>query len=270
MSNLEAASVRLTFDDVLEAVQESKRGRWFLQEYENRLQQRDSKTIVSAIERLETRMQNLATPGVASEELTRVKAAIANAREDLLKLGLGKEVFSDEARLFANLADLARKAMPIAVDSNAGIVRSLQLVDEIDRTISHGPSDRGAKFFVADSALFEKSPAPSKPILVATPEQEVPQPTSAPQTGEIKKSRVAEPIATGAKLVFVKAPSQIETNPETAHAIEVQPTPAKEEIKIEQGDLPSVESPRIVITRRKPEDMPNVIVDEPTAESSAA
>jgi len=268
MSNLEAASVRLTFDDVLEAVQESKRGRWFLQEYEARLQQTQSKSILSAIERLESRMHGMATPDVASDELVRVKAAIAQARQDLLKLDLGKDGLSSEGRLFANLAELARKAMPIAVDSNAGIVRTLQLVDEIDRTVSQAPSDRGAQFFEADNALFEKSSVPPKPVLVTAQEAH-----SAPvAAGEIKKTRMVEPVATGAKLVFVKAPLQGETHPEPAAPMDVM-VPAAEpsiEIKPIEVDLPAMETPRIVITRRRAEDMPNVNLEEPEAESSAA
>ena len=70
---------------------------------------------------------------------------------------------SKEGRMFAELAEMARKSMPVAVDSNAGIVRTLQLVAEIDTChIRKGPEDRGAKYFAADADLFDAHAAAAK------------------------------------------------------------------------------------------------------------
>ncbi len=249
MTDLEAADTRLCFDDILEAVQESKRGRWFLQEFESRLQKRDTQSVLTAISRLENRMETLGPQASHPDDLGKVRSAIANARNDLLKLGLGKDALSKEGRLFAEMAEMARKVMPIAVDSNAGIVRTLQLVDEIDTVIA--PSDRGAKYFNADANLFERPATPSKPVLVQTPEP-------AAQQIAVKKE---EPPATGAKLVIRRSHQAAE------HPVEA--TPAANEVVL-APDMPAIDNPRIVIIRRKAEDMPDVEMSEAEDSVSAA
>jgi hypothetical protein len=249
MTDLEAAETRLSFDDILEAVQESTRGRWFLQEFEMRLQKRDTQSVLTAISRLEERMETLAPQASHPDDLGKVRAAIANARNDLLKLGLGKDALSKEGRLFAEMAEMARKVMPIAVDSNAGIVRTLQLVDEIDSVIA--PPDRGSKYFNADANLFERPAAPSKPVLVQTPD-----PVAPPVP--VKKE---EPPTTGAKLVIRRANQTAEQPVET--------TPVVHETVV-APDMPAIDNPRIVIIRRKPEDMPDVSIGETEDAVSAA
>ncbi len=278
MSNVELAETRLTFNDLLEAVQDSKRGRWFLQEYESRIQKRDTQSILSAISKLENRMETLGPQASSPDDLAKVRSAISNARNDLFKLGLGKDAMSKEGRLFAELAEMARKAVPQSGDQSAGIVRTLQLVDEIDRTISTQPSDdKGAKFFVADANLFER-PAASKPVLVeaaAAPVAEtvLPQPTVteiAKPVAPIKE----EPVATGAKLVIRKtsAVAPVEAEPTlTVASAENAAAP----IAIQQPEMPSSElptptfqntdNPRIVIIRRRAEDMPDVSIGEISA-----
>ena len=285
MSNLEAAETRLSFDDILEAVQDSRRGRWFLQEYESRIKARDSQTILSAISRLEHRMELLGNSSNASpDDLQRVRSAIANARNDLLKLGLGKEAMSAEGRLFAEIAEMARKSMPVAVDSNAGIVRTLQLVAEIDSAMSNpAPApeteDKGAKFFAADAALFERGATASKPTLVATPpvaEPVVEAPKAAVQPEPPKPEKKEEAAPLGARLVIRKA------KPEAVAETVVEPAPAPapvidqaaqfdETSTVEtQAEMPAIDNPRIVIIRRKAEDMPEVeLTPRQDAESAA-
>jgi hypothetical protein len=263
MSSLEAVATRLSFDDILEAVQDSRRGRWFLSEFETRLRKQETQSILGAISRLETRMEGLSNSGGNTSELVKVRSAIANARNDLLKMGAGKEALSKEGRLFADLADMARKSLP--EDENASIVRSLQLVDEIDKAIG---TPESAKYFAADANLFER-PAATKPVLVAQPEAA--KPVEQPAIAKPAEAKKEEPvIATGAKLVIRKAGAPVETpKAEEAPEIEVAaaPSPAptlKAESPVQRdvlpadSDAPAVDSPRIVIIRRKAEDMPEV------------
>jgi hypothetical protein len=256
MADLEAAEARLSFDDILEAVQDSKRGRWFLQEFESRLQKRDTRSVLDAISRLESRMENLSPQVPNPDDLGKVRSAIANARNDLIKLGLGKEALSKEGRIFHDMAEMARKSMPVAVDSNAGIVRTLQLADEIDNVIAPvSNEDRGAKYFATDSNLFERQAAPPKPVLVPAAEPLI-------HVNTVKKD---EPASVGAKLVIRKASQAIESpaqvaEPETAPVVSSAVAP----------EMPAIDNPRIVIIRRKAEDMPEVNVAEPAEEASAA
>jgi hypothetical protein len=256
MADLEAAETRLSFDDILEAVQDSKRGRWFLQEFESRLQKRDTRSVLDAISRLESRMENLSPQVPNPDDLGKVRSAIANARNDLIKLGLGKEALSKEGRIFHDMAEMARKSMPVAVDSNAGIVRTLQLADEIDNVIAPvSNEDRGAKYFATDSNLFERQAAPPKPVLVPAAEPLI-------HVNTVKKD---EPAPVGAKLVIRKASQAIESpaqgaEPDTAPVVSSAVAP----------EMPAIDNPRIMIIRRKAEDMPEVNVAEPAEEASAA
>ena len=284
MADLEAADTRLSFDDILEAVQESRRGRWFLQEYEARLQKRDGQSILQAINRLENRMEAMGAGGQSSpDELSRVRGAIANARNDLLKLGLGKNAMTKEGRLFAEIAELARKSMPLAVDSNAGIVRTLQLVDEIDTTFANpGSADKGAQFFAADAALFERAPT-TKPALIATEvvAAETPSPAAEPAASAPPKAEKKDESApVGARLVIRKA-SQVAVEPdepsreadlaETSAVVVTEPAPMLLEQPAQaESELPAMDNPRIVIIRRKAEDMPEVDLTPPEKSETAA
>ena len=256
MADLEAAETRLSFDDILEAVQDSKRGRWFLQEFETRLQKRDTRTVLDAISRLESRMENMGPQVSNPDDLGKVRHAIANARNDLIKLGLGKEALSKEGRIFHDMAEMARKSMPVAVDSNAGIVRTLQLADEIESVIAPASNeDRGAKFFAPDSNLFERQAALPKPVLVPPAEPLI-------HVNAVKKD---EPAPVGAKLVIRKSAQTME-KPEPIVEATVNPVATT----ATPPEMPSIDNPRIVIIRRKAEDMPEVNVGEPVEEASAA
>ncbi len=263
MSNLEAAETRLSFVDILEAVQDSKRGRWFLQEFEARIQKRDTHSLLQAISRLENRMESMGAQTGNPDDLSKVRSAIANARQDILKLDLGKNGLSKEGRLFAELAEMARKAMPVAVDSNAGIVRTLQLVDEIDRAIA-APVDSGAKFFSADASLFERPAPVAKPVLVSAGEPVVQATEPMIKAPSVKKEDAAP---TGAKLVIRKTGQVdepvVKGEPERLAATIEHLTPIA-------AEMPVIDNPRIVITRRKAEDMPDVSVGEAADQVSAA
>jgi hypothetical protein len=262
MANLEAADIRLSFDDILEAVQDSKRGRWFLQEFETRLQKRDTSSLLSAMARLESRMGELSTTSGKPENLGVVSAAIAKARNDLLKLGLGKEAMSNEGRMFADLAELARKAMPVTAEGRAGIVRALQLADEIDKAVAPAAdTDSGAKYFQPDAELFERKTIPTKPTLVTLPEPVLDIKTPA-------KPQPAPPPATGAKLVIRRAGQSTDAAPVAPAPVVEAQKPAPVLLETPAPERPAIDNPRIVIIRRKAEDMPDVTMSEAT-ESAA-
>ncbi len=259
MSSLEAMDHRLTFDDILEAVQESKRGRWFLKEFEQRLQKQDTSSILQAISKLEARMDGFGAESGQPAELTKVKAAIANARNDLLKLGLGKEAMSAEGQMFANLAEMARKAIPSSTENSAGVVRTLQLVAEIENTVAP-PSlaDRSAKFFNADENLFERQSALAKPVLVAS----VPVEAAAP-VEKAADAQKEEPVMTGAKLIIRKTSSNesvtdIEQPQHQATAAPSEDVMPLMPVSMTNEDISAIDTPRIVIIRRRAEDMPEV------------
>ena len=261
MADLEAAETRLSFDDILEAVQDSKRGRWFLQEFETRLQKLDTRSVLDAISRLESRMENLGAKNSSPDDLGKVRSAIANARNDLIKLGLGKEALSKEGRIFHDMAEMARKSMPVAVDSNAGIVRTLQLADEIDSVIAPvANEDRGAKYFATDSNLFERQVALPKPVLVPAAEPLI-------HVNAVKKD---EPAPVGAKLVIRKSGQNIEKPEPIVETKPIEATPAPDVTSTVAPEMPAIDNPRIVIIRRKAEDMPEVNLGEPAEEASAA
>jgi hypothetical protein len=260
MVDLEAADIRLSFDDILEAVQDSKRGRWFLQEFETRLQKRDTTSLLSAMARLEGRMGELSSSTGKPENLAVVSAAIASARNDLLKLGLGKEAMSNEGRMFADLAEIARKSMPPAAEGRARIVRALQLADEIDKAVTPATNnDRGEKYFQPDADLFEPKAIPSKPTLVAMPAPVV----------DTKTSAIPKPLAaTGAKLVIRRVGQSAEASPPVAATMIAPQIQAPTLDETPTAERSPIDNPRIVIIRRKAEDMPDVTVGEAT-ESAA-
>jgi hypothetical protein len=271
MSSLEAMDHRLTFDDILEAVQESKRGRWFLKEFEQRLQKQDTSSILQAISKLEARMDGFGAQAGQPAELVKVKAAIANARNDLLKLGVGKDAMSSEGRMFAELAEMARKAMPASTESSAGVMRTLQLVAEIETTVAPlSAAEASSKFFSADENLFERPAAQPKPLLVSsTPVAVVPAESVVQPNEQAAKPAAAprkeEPVATGAKLIIRKtssaevAPMEQPAPPASEVVAEAAvDTPPPQPMATETPEITSIDTPRIVIIRRKAEDMPEV------------
>lgn len=235
MSHLESTDSCLTFDDIFEAVQDSKRGRWFLQEFESRIQKRESAGVLQAIQRLERRMESMTAAGTSLHDIDKVRGAIASARKDMLHLGYGNKAMSAEGRLFADLAELARKSLPANDDCKDKIVRSLQLVDEIDRAID-AVANSGTRFFMADAQVFENNAA-----------------------AEAAKASAA----TGARLVVRRIdPADMQDDTTTVESVQTAAATDARETKENH--------PRIVIIRRAAEDMPEVNIEEPAADMSAA
>lgn len=302
-----------TFDDILGAVKESSRGRWFLDEFENRLRKSDTGTILAAIAKLETAISGLGPQSGDSALVARAKAAIAAARKDIAALDEGRKVISEEGRLFAKLAEMAKSALTAGPNDNApmihsGVARALRLVDELDLDLGVTASlPKPASYFEQDSELFEKPAAPAMPPL--RPSAALPRPAAAPAKQETTIQGVSkQDIPRGAKLIISRsrsapllhqtpaAPAAIaearpepviekaaETaapaaSPEAKHEAKLEPRPEakleprpepKPEAKFEPRPAPAEKptspmeqaveamekTPRVVIIRRKPEEL---------------
>lgn len=270
-----AVDMSVNYEDLLQTVQETDRGRWFLTEFENRLRKSDSANILASIAKLEGVIAGMGSASGTSAEaalVVRAKSAIAAARKEIATIEAAKSGLSDEGRLFSKLADMARTAF--SADSqgmtpvNAGVCRALLLVDQLDQDFAAVALPTPATAFARDADVFEV-PAPAKAL-----EQPI-------------KSTPKEPVKEverGAKLVIRKAGQDDAKQPETtvvapAHATEESPAPVVAPANVESAPAASTVQPltppvekqsRVVIIRRKPEELMDVpMVDDAKAESAA-
>jgi hypothetical protein len=149
-----AAEGNLDFDELMQAVKESSRGRWFLEQFEARLRHAETAGILAAIEKLE---RVVSESGAASQDtalVSKARAAIASARREIAALDMGKAGLSEEARLFAKLAELAKSAFSDETSPtlNAGVTRALRLVDDLEQDFGVGA---GTDYFTQDASVFE-------------------------------------------------------------------------------------------------------------------
>ena len=289
MSNGAMAESGLTFDDILEAVQESSRGRWFLDEFQKRHEDKGSAKILAAISKIESRMEAMAHVHEPAGELTKLRGAIATARREIALQESSFTELSAEGRMFAKLAEMARKTLPASPANDttghltSSVVRALKLIDEIDLTLNASISAEAPassdNFFKADATLFEPSAKPSRPVLVSVPPA---PPTQTPiiEVAAISLPKEEEPKR-GAKLVINRtavAPPEVATEAEIVEpaiaspALFVNSPPVTPPSTVEVLPTAIVETkpaPRIVIVRRKPEDMQIVPLSEGAAESAA-
>ncbi len=307
MSSGALAEPGLTFDDILGAVQESSRGRWFLDEFQKRHEDKGSAKILAAISKIEARIESMAHVHEPVGELTKLRGAIATARREIALQENPSSELSAEGRMFAKLAEMARKTLPASAANDSvgnlttSVVRALSLIDEIDVTLNGGSAPptiaavSSDSYFKADSALFEPATKPMWPVLVTSPPSPVvPVPVPAPQ---LAKPIVEPPMITaakdddqkkGAKLVINRLPAPAslaapEAENTELHATLAAPQPNVLDEAVTKPEAPTrcnVEptadvmletkpTPRIVIVRRKPEDMESVPLSEPAAESAA-
>ena len=291
MSSHDQLAERLTFDDILEAVQESKRGRWFLAEFQNRIKKQDSGAILGAIEKLESRLEGMSGITGNSAELTRARTAIAAARQEIAKLAPVDSGLSAEGRLFASLAVLARNTLQQSATLETttaiapGIVRALQLVDELDNNLNGAQVDAklpADNFFKQDATLFERAPGLAKPMLVSSDQLKAVAPPTKP-----KMETEDETGTKGAKLIIKRTgieSAETSSPPAIQQAVESDPVIVAEAAKPEpvatepqvaartttSADDPHLENPRIVIIRRKPEEMADVpMMSQQKTESAA-
>ena len=285
MSNGAMAESGLTFDDILGAVQESGRGRWFLEEFQKRHEDKGSAKILAAISKIESRIEAMAHVHEPAGELSKLRGAIATARREIALQETGFTELSAEGRMFAKLAEMARKTLPASPANDASVkltssvVRALNLIDEIDVTLNAPGSPSAANtdtYFKADAALFEPPVKPPRPILVSVPAAQPVQ--KAPvEPAAISQAKEDEPKR-GARLVINRlgAPASgvMETTQITGATV-ATPAPVVDEATAQTVVLTTTAvaeikaTPRIVIVRRKPEDMQTVPLAELASESAA-
>ena len=257
----------LTFDDVLQAVQESSRGRWFLDEFQKRAKGDDGGKVLAAIAKIEARIEGMAEAASAAGELEKVRSAIASTRREIALQKPESSELSDEGRMFAKLAELARKTMPAHAANDHitnGVVRTLNLVDALDQSLNssnHAPKPADT-YFSADNDIFAPAPKASKPVLVSVAQIE--PLVIAAETVPVG----VEMLSKGARLVIHR------TKPATAIpdivASEETPSELSVDKPLQIVETAEIVSPRIIIVRRKPEEMQTLPLEAEAASESAA
>ena len=260
-----------SLDDILAAVQETARGRWFLEGYEARLKRAETIRILDAIAKLEGLLSSHSPSSADAALVERARAAIAATRRDIADIADKPASLSVEGQLFARLAGLSKGAFTTEPALAAGVHRALKLVEDLDREfatpqIAPARQNNAPNFFKQDEAVFEPAPV-ARPVVVAAKPEPGPEPTSR-----------------GAKLVIQRvAPTQAMPAAETAAPQMAEPAPIVAEAapRVEppvfapdMSDPEETEIPhsRIVIIRRKADeitDVPFLSMGESTPASAA-
>jgi hypothetical protein len=199
-----------SFEDVLTAVQETARGRWFLDEYAVRRKSEDTATILAAVAKLEVAMSRMPASGPGSEPeiLARARSAIIQAKAQIRGFVPDESPLSKEAQLFARLAELSRQALADAPQNTARqtLGRSMEvafkLVDHLETNLFNTGlsqlSPGSTKFFQQDAELFEPT---KKPNLQAVPDSPAPAAVFEKST-EKRPSAPQDIVLRGAKLTI--------------------------------------------------------------------
>ena len=239
----------LSFDDILGAVKETARGRWFIESLEARTRTGNTTRILDSIARLEDRIEHFGQTGEDAVLVRKARESIALARRDIARLENKPAHMSAEAQLFARLASQAKQAFP----QNSGISRALTLVEDLDRELNpQAPvgsesAAPAANLFQPDEAIFEAAPTLQAPVHAPTPEQ----------PKELGAAR-------GARVVIHKLGPH---EPESAtSASEAAPDPVTEPVAETQ---PEQAHSRIVIVRRQPGEADAVPLLEEASSSAA-
>ena len=223
-----------SFEDVLNAVQETARGRWFLEEYTKRKKTEDTAAILAAILKLENAMARTPDTGDAQQRavLERAKQAIASARSQIKSLSSPAIPLSEEAQVFSKLAELSRKAFstetegPLRETIGKSVEVALRLVSELDTSFGAAeapavqPADtaQSQKYFQQDADIFEGS-LKKQPVVEtgkAVPHSAVP--AEAPPA-------VTPPVAKQTEVI--KEPPVIKTTPPQSARIPESEQPPK-------------------------------------------
>jgi hypothetical protein len=262
-----------SYDDVFAAVQDSARGRWFLTEYAARLRTQETKTVLEAIHKLESVVAAVPASKTSAPAIERVKAAIEQAKTQLGNLKPDGKPLSQEAQVFAHLAKLSQRALateasPLLRETvGKGLDVALNFVQDLENDFGFAPPPKleaetkppveTQKYFHQDSDVFApvqvgasttvqfKAPAPQKPL--------------EDQSGK------------GARLTIHKGETTAKSPTDNTGALEA--VPANNEPKSHQPspeENPADTKPRIVIIRRKPEELSAVpLADVGSAENAA-
>lgn len=240
-----------SIDDVLKVVQETPRGRWFIEAYAQRVKSEGTSNILGAIAKLENHISSISNSGASDEILQKARSAIALARQEIVNLDPKTITLSSEAQLFANLAEMSRQAFG-ENQGGKGVERALKLVADLDRDLNGTPATKPAQqYFKQDEAIFEPAPAPK--LVAETPRA-------------IKVVETPEASNKGAKLIIrrmapaeVAAPAKVAAIIEESAAVAVDAanieTPPEEPVVAISTPEPIAATPaensRIVIIRRK-------------------
>ena len=233
-----------SIDEVLNAVEETPRGRWFLQAYAERLRKDETATILASIDKLQSSLKSMLGSGSETKLIEETRAAIAQARLEIRNLSPEIAELSPEGQLFAKLAEHSRQAfgsMNATPAIGKSVERAMRLVADLERNFADpdkGPATapiHPGTYFKQDEAIFE--PAPTKPVVVSS---------------EPKPS--AELLNRGARLV-------IERVGETFHQPRAEDKGSDQrsaDVFAAPAAVGAEEKPRITIIRREIEDLPEV------------
>ena len=245
-----------SIDDVLTAVQETPRGRWFLEAYASRIKNDDTRNILSAIAKLENNLNAMTVPGAESGLLQQARNAIAEAKREIALLEPQTAQLSAEGQMFAKLAELSRQAFSgtaAQMNGASGVDRVFKLVTELEQNLTVGnpamakeapiefaKPKPAVQYFKQDEAVFEPAPAPTMAVVA-------------------KAASITEVTNRGAKLVInrVNATKSEAHSPETETEVQVEVVPREEPLAIISTPVieqKAVEPSRIVIIRRKAEE----------------
>lgn len=261
-----------SIDEVLTAVQETPRGRWFLEAYTNRIKGDSTANILNAIGKLELNLKTMTTGGAEAGLLQQARSAIAAAKREISLLEPQTAELSAEGQLFAKLAELSRVAFSANAPGQAsvasGVDRVLRLVADLDRDLCGSKNDN-----TAPAPAPVPSTAPAKPaIQYFKPDEEIFEPAPAPVIAAVAKSEPVTEVSTrGAKLVIQRVSSpKIEAVAQPIIAEEPRAEPPAI-VSSAEPDAKSPDKSRIVIIRRKAEEMVDVpLMDEPPALESVS
>ena len=255
MKSLEPAFPE-SIDDILAAVRETPRGRWFLQSYETKLRAEETSKVLTSIEKLESVVKSMAvsTPGLSPDSavLAQARQAIAQAKRDVQSLQPETPELSAEGQLFAKLAEVSRQAFETNPPPYAkGVERALRLVSDLERDLA--PGKPATSYFKQDEAIF--APAPVKAF--AAPEA----PLSAESPGKGAKLTIRKVAHLAAVAVETPPPQMRVHEPENRVAPETPPDVMTVTTSVPAAS-PEDEKSRIVIIRRKVEDMTELPMPE--------
>jgi hypothetical protein len=250
-----------SFDEILAAVKETARGRWFLETFEDRVKATESSRILGAISRLENHIQSVGGSEGDAALVRQARDAIAAARRDIAGMNNSSQGLSAEGQLFARLAMLSRQAFSGPPNAGRGIERALRLVADLDQALFTPQvlplrQTSESALFAQDEAIFAPAPATKLPA-PELPEQQNPQAKGATVT-----------------IHHLNAPPAADDLTEKQRAPEEAPTSSLSSVLIETEGNVTVPNSRIMIIRRSAEEMDALpLADsggEPRSESSAA
>jgi hypothetical protein len=250
-----------SIDEVLTAVQETPRGRWFLEAYTKRIKGDGTTNILQAISRLENSLTSMTIGGADANLLNQTREAIAAAKREIAALEPKTSELSAEGQLFAKLAELSRVAFNANSEGKGsvaqGVDRVFKLVSEIDSKLSvteatanieTAPLKPAGRYFKADEEIFEPAPAPAI-VKISKP---TPTVEATPRGAKL----VIQRVSSSQKQIEVEIPAQVEGASHEPHP---------------EVEAKSNQESRIVIIRRRPEETVEVpLLLETASESMTA